>query len=239
MSSRVANATTTNQVALLDFSAGFAGSTNKLTYNGSATINGTKAELTNGGNNQAGSVFSTSAVDVTKFNSQFTFQLRAGSSTADGFTFCIQGNTPTALGPSGGGLGYGPDHTGGTGGIINSMAVKFDLYNNQGEGVDSTGLYTGGVAPTNVGSIDLTPSGVLEYVDRECKGHGNEAFNNFRKAIVKYDVYRTKTETDAVPLATELIQQYGMDDESRAALARLDGLALEADFVLRAMVRRG
>ena len=158
--SNTAIATTTNQVALLDFSAGFAGSTNKLTYNGSATINGTKAELTNGGNNQAGSVFPTSAVDVTKFNSQFTFQLSAGSSTADGFTFCIQGNAPTALGPSGGGLGYGPDHTGGTGGIINSMAVKFDLYNNQGEGVDSTGLYTGGVAPTNVGSIDLTPSGV-------------------------------------------------------------------------------
>lgn len=158
--SNTANATTTNQVALLDFSGGFAGSTNKLTYNGSAAINGTKAELTNGGSNQAGSFFSTSSVDITKFNTQFTFQLSAGTSTADGFTFCIQANAPTALGPSGGGLGYGPDHTGGTGGIINSLAVKFDLYNNQGEGVDSTGLYTGGVAPTNVGSIDLTPSGL-------------------------------------------------------------------------------
>ena len=63
---------------------------------------------------------------------------------------------------------------------------------------------------------DLTPSGILEYVDRECKGHGNEAFNNFRKAIVKYDVYRTKTETGPVPFASELIQQYGQDDESRA-----------------------
>jgi hypothetical protein len=158
--SNTANATTTNQVALLDFSGGFAGSTNKLTYNGSAVINGTKAELTNGGGNEAGSFFSTSPVDVTKFNSQFTFQLTAGASTADGFTFCIQGNAPTALGPTGGGLGYGPDTTGGTGGIPNSMAIKFDLYNNQGEGVDSTGLYTGGAAPTNVGSIDLTPSGV-------------------------------------------------------------------------------
>jgi hypothetical protein len=158
--SNIANATTTNQSALLDFSGGFVGSTPTLTYNGSAAINAGKAELTNGGQNQAGSVFSTSPVDVTKFNTQFTFQISAGTSTADGFTFTIQGNGPTALGPSGGGLGYGPDHTGGTGGIGKSVAVKFDLFNNQGEGVDSTGLYTNGAAPTNVGSIDLTPTGL-------------------------------------------------------------------------------
>jgi fibronectin type 3 domain-containing protein len=158
--SNTASATTTNQVALLDFSGGFVGSTSALTYNGSAAINSSKAELTNGGGNQAGSFFSTSPVDVTQFTTQFTFQISPGSNTADGFTFTIQGNGPTALGPSGGGLGYGPDHTGGTGGIANSVAVKFDLYNNQGEGTDSTGLYTGGAAPTNVGSIDLTSTGV-------------------------------------------------------------------------------
>jgi fibronectin type 3 domain-containing protein len=158
--SNVANATTTNQVALIDFSGGFAGATSKLTLNGSTAINGTKLELTNGGANQAASAFSTSPVDVTKFSSQFTFQLTAGASTADGFTFTIQNNAATSIGPSGGGLGYGPDHTGGTGGIPNSVAVKFDLYNNQGEGVDSTGIYTGGAAPTNVGSIDLTSTGV-------------------------------------------------------------------------------
>ncbi len=38
--------------------------------------------------------------------------------------------------------------------------MKFDLYNNHGEGVDSTGLYTDGASPTNVGSIDLTATGV-------------------------------------------------------------------------------
>ncbi|MBI3410581.1 MAG: fibronectin type III domain-containing protein [Planctomycetes bacterium] len=156
--SNTASATTTNQVALLDFSGGFAGSTSKLTYNGSAAINGPMAELTNSGGNQAGSFFSTSPVDITKFNSQFTFQISAGASTADGLTFTIQGIGPTALGPTGGGLGYGPDHVGGTGGITNSVAIKFDLYSNEGEGVDSTGLYTGGAAPTSVGSIDLTPS---------------------------------------------------------------------------------
>ena len=45
-------------------------------------------------------------------------------------------------------------------GIPNSVAVKFDLYNNQGEGNDSTGLYTDGAAPTNVGSINLSSTGI-------------------------------------------------------------------------------
>jgi hypothetical protein len=139
---------------------GQGGATSKLTLNGTAALNGTKLELTNGATNQAGSAFSTSPVDVTKFTSQFPFQITAGTSTADGITFTIQGVGPTALGPGGGGLGYGPDHTGGTGGIAASVALKFDLYNNQGEGVDSTGLYINGAAPTNVGSIDLTSSGL-------------------------------------------------------------------------------
>jgi fibronectin type 3 domain-containing protein len=158
--SNTATATTTNQVPTLDFSNGFANAAGTLTFNGTAKVNGTALQLTDGGTNEAASAFSTNKVDVTKFSSQFTFQLTAGASTADGFTFCIQGVGNTALGPSGGGLGYGPDHVGGTGGIATSVAVKFDLYNNQGEGSDSTGLYTNGAAPTNVGSIDLTNTGI-------------------------------------------------------------------------------
>jgi len=64
------------------------------------------------------------------------------------------------VGPSGGGLGYGPDAPGGTPGISNSVAVKFDLYNNSGEGADSTGLYTNGASPTTP-STDMTSSGVV------------------------------------------------------------------------------
>jgi hypothetical protein len=152
--------TTTNQVAVLDFSGGFAGSKSKLTYNGSATINGTKLELANSVN-QAGSAFSQSSVDVSKFSSQFTMQFAPGANDGDGLTFTIQGVGPAALGSRGGALGYGP-LTNGSGGarIINSVAIKFDLYNNSGEGTNSTGLYTNGVVPTNAGSIDLTPSGI-------------------------------------------------------------------------------
>jgi fibronectin type 3 domain-containing protein len=155
--SNVASATTTGQASALDFSSGFAGSAGVLTYNGNAKVNGTSAELTDGGGNEAGSFFSTNAVDVTKFSSQFTFQLT--SANADGFTFTIQGDGPTALGPSGGGLGYGPDNPSGAPGIAKSVAVKFDLFNNAGEGVDSTGEYTNGASPTTP-AIDLTSTGI-------------------------------------------------------------------------------
>ncbi|HET6328456.1 MAG TPA: fibronectin type III domain-containing protein [Planctomycetaceae bacterium] len=145
---------------LLDFSGGFAGSTNKLTYNGSVAINGNKLELTNGGALQAGSAFSSTAVHVSNFTTQFTFKTTAGSNTADGFTFTIQGVGPTALGSRGGALGYSVA-TNGTGTKIGqSVAVKFDLFDNSGEGANSTGLYTNGAVPTNTGSINLTPSGI-------------------------------------------------------------------------------
>ena len=39
------------------------------------------------------------------------------------------------------------------------MAVKFDLYSNFGEGIDSTGLYINGASPT-VPFVDMTGSGV-------------------------------------------------------------------------------
>jgi fibronectin type 3 domain-containing protein len=155
--SNVASATTTGQAGGLDFSNGFTGSAGVLTYNGSARINGTSAELTDGGGTEAGSFFSTNAVDVTKFSNQFTFQLT--NANADGFTFAIQGNGPTALGPTGGGLGYGPDTPGGTPGIPKSVAVKFDLYNNAGEGTDSTGEYTDGASPTTP-ATDLSGTGI-------------------------------------------------------------------------------
>ena len=51
----------------------------------------------------------------------------------------------------GGGLGYA--------GMGQSVAVKFDLYNNSGEGINSTGLYTNGAFPS-VPAIDMTSSGV-------------------------------------------------------------------------------
>ena len=60
------------------------------------------------------------------------------------------------MGPAGAGLGYGYS---GSNAFPNSVAVKFDLYNNSGEGNDSTGMYTDGATPT-VPAVDMTSSGV-------------------------------------------------------------------------------
>ena len=146
----------------INFSLGFGNAASSMTFNGSTGLDDTRLQLTNGGLNQAGSAFYNSLINVQSFVTNFTFQL--SNAGADGITFTIQGNGPTALGPSGGGLGYGPNAPGGTGGIPKSIAVKFDTYNNAGEGIDSTGLYTNGASPTTP-AIDLTSSGIDLHSD--------------------------------------------------------------------------
>src|SRR5262249_52813509 len=123
----------------------------------SAAVRGNLLELTNGPG-QTGSAFSSAGVDITRFTTQFDFRLT--NANADGFTFTLQDMGPTALGPGGGGLGYGPAQAGGAGGIGRSVAIKFDLYDNQGEGNNSTGLYVGGAAPTVAGSVSLAGTGI-------------------------------------------------------------------------------
>lgn len=143
----------------INFSNGFASATG-LTLNGSAVnTDDSRLQLTTGGTNQAGSVFWNALVNVQTFKTDFTFQLSGSPPIADGITFTIQNDGVTALGPSGGGLGYGSDSTSGPLGLANSMAVKFDTYSNAGEGTDSTGLYTGGASPT-LPATDLTNSGI-------------------------------------------------------------------------------
>ncbi len=131
-----------------------------LTLNGSATnVDDTRLQLTTGGNDQAGSAFYNTPINIQNFTTDFAFQLSLAQ--ADGFTFTIQNVAPTALGGSGGGLGYGPNPSTGTpAGIAKSVAIKFDFFSNAGEGTDSTGIYTNGAVPT-VPAIDMTSSGVF------------------------------------------------------------------------------
>jgi len=134
---------------VINFPSGFAsGTAGVLTFNGGAAVVGSNLQLTDGGGYEARSVFTTNPVAIGKFTTTFNFQLSAGANTADGFAFVVQGVGNTALGGLGGSLGYQN--------ITKSLAVKFDLYSNSGEGVNSTGVYTNGAAPMNVGSIDLT-----------------------------------------------------------------------------------
>jgi hypothetical protein len=125
-----------------------------LDLNGSATATPSRIELTDGGTEEAGSAYFHLPVKVTNFTVNFDFQMV--NPQADGMTFVLQNQGSTALGPGGGGLGYGPGAPGGSGGISPSAAIKFDLYSNQGEGPDSTGFYTDGASPTTP-AIDLTP----------------------------------------------------------------------------------
>ena len=121
--------------------------------NGSAKIASNRLRLTDQVIYEAGSAYYKSKLKITNFTTHFQFQLTNPNSA--GFTFVLQNHSAHALGPVGGGLGYGPNTPGSAPVIPLSAAVKFDLFNNTGEGVDSTGFYTDGASPT-VPSVDLS-----------------------------------------------------------------------------------
>lgn len=134
----------------INFGSGFS-SVAGLTLNGSAVnSDDSRLQLTTAGANQAGSVFWNQPIGVQTFTTDFLFQL--SSAQGDGFTFTIQNVGAKALGAAGSGLGYQK--------IAKSVAIKFDLYSNAGEGIDSTGVYTNGAAPT-VPAVDMSASGVV------------------------------------------------------------------------------
>jgi Legume lectin domain len=123
----------------LDFGDGFDGA--NLVQNGSAKLIGNRLRLADG-RHQAGSAYAPHPVEIRGFTTSFTF--RVGDSPfgqyGDGLTFVLQNAGSAALGAAGGGLGYA--------GIGQSVAVKFDLVDNAGEGSDSVGVFTNGATPT-------------------------------------------------------------------------------------------
>jgi len=76
-----------------------AGTSDKLTLNGSASLAAGRVRLTDGGSGQASSVFFAEQVPVGSFTNDFTFQLT--HAIADGFHFTIQGKGQSAVGRSG------------------------------------------------------------------------------------------------------------------------------------------
>jgi len=120
-----------------------------LSLQGNAAVVGGALQLTDGGTGENRAAWFNTKVPVQNFVTNFTFQQLNAS--ADGMTFTIQNSSIWALGDAGSGLGYQD--------IPSSVGVKFDLYNNAGEGNDSTGLYSGGAAPT-VPSVDLSSAGI-------------------------------------------------------------------------------
>jgi hypothetical protein len=133
--------------------SGFSSSTG-LSLVGGASVTGGALEMTDGGTEEARAVWYGTPVNVQNFTTDFSFQITPASTyIGDGFTFTLQNAAAgvEAIGTAGGDLGYA--------GIGSSVAVKFDLYSNAGEGSDSTGFYTDGAVPT-VPAVDMTASGV-------------------------------------------------------------------------------
>jgi hypothetical protein len=147
--------------------------------------------------NEASSAWFKNPVPITKFTNDFTFV--GSAAQADGLTFTIQNAALDAIGPLGGGLGYGPDVPGAPVGITNSMAIKFDLFDNQGEGGNSTGIFTVGDSPT-VPAIDLSGTGIDLHNGNPINVH------------MVYDGSTiTMTLTDTVTQATWSHYFYGVD----------------------------
>lgn len=130
-----------------------------MTLNGGAAFNGSRLRLTDGNPSEARSAFLNTRVNVQQFTTSFNFQLT--NPTGDGMTFTLQNMSPTAVGSIGGNLGYSSH-------VTPSVAIKFDLYSNAGEGPDSTGMYLDGASPT-VPSTDLSSTGI--------NLHSGDAFN--------------------------------------------------------------
>ena len=132
--------------------AGFASSSG-MRLVGAATIANNALQLTSatGGAHVASSWYGT-PVNVQAFVTDFYFQ--ETTAAGNGFTFTLQ-NAPAGVraigGVANGGLGYQ--------GISSSVAVKFDLDNDAGEGIDSTGFYINGAYPT-LPAVDLSASGI-------------------------------------------------------------------------------
>jgi hypothetical protein len=149
---------------------------NGLQLNGSALFSPTEHILRLNNNfSQAGSVFTTNRVDTTHFSTTFWVRLHEGTqpNPADGYSFILQGNSPAALGAGGGGLGYQ--------GIPNSVAIKFDVFNNEGETDNSTGVFVNGHFP----GVSHGPLDVNVPLDKSVVNIGDQ----HRKRIdINYDV---------------------------------------------------
>jgi hypothetical protein len=153
LNSVVASATYTI-VPPINFPVGFSASQGLLTLNGSSQLNDSRLQLTDGGSYESASAWFATPINIQSFITNFTFQL--SNALGDGITFTVQGQGPSAVGANSAGLGYR--------GIQKSIAVKFDLTNDAGEGINSTGFYLNGAAPT-IPAIDLTPAGINLHAD--------------------------------------------------------------------------
>ncbi|MEU4645687.1 hypothetical protein [Micromonospora sp. NPDC023814] len=104
-----------------------------LRLNGAATVSGGRLVLASG-RDKAGSAWATTTIDPSRsFSTGFSFEI---TKISDGIAFVIQGQSRTARGASGEGLGYGARPDTGRPRIQPSLAVEFDTWANRFDPVD-------------------------------------------------------------------------------------------------------
>lgn len=131
------------------------------------------------------------AADITSpgFSTYYVMNVyRIGELPADGYVFVIAANS-NSLGLSGGGLGYS--------GILNSVGIEFDFYDNGGEQVASSDVFTNGL-------IENTPGIVFDsdYIDRWDEVNERELVRSFHTWI-EYNHRETKLELRVAPTNNE------------------------------------
>lgn len=178
-----------------------------LQLNGTASLGGGAIKLTSSAYTQVGSAFRKAPVDVTAWETSFSFRLQGPGENADGITLCIH-NDPKgalALGSAGGFLGYGVCETWDTPGITNSIAIEFDDYFNEGfndlpgdhVGIDTDGSIVSKVAvpspfPLDSDTINVTVTYYSEiltvYMSAGDPKSRNLAWPRLREPILSYQV---------------------------------------------------
>jgi hypothetical protein len=171
-----------------NYYAGFPSSTG-LSLNG-ASVAGSALQLTDtAATGETHSVYYSTKLADSSFVTDFGFQIT--DPVADGFTFCIQNSSATALGSGGGQLGYQY--------ITNSVALKFQLLNT-GD-VNNVGLYTGGSAVSTVGNLIGIAVPGLSLLSGDVF-HAHLSYNGSNLALTLTDATRANhlsvTETYAV-----------------------------------------
>ncbi len=179
----------------VNFASGFPSKTNLSLVDAAAVTNDALQITLTGSSTNKGAAWFSKRVTVSAFTTDFEFQLL--NPVADGFTFTIQNDGVSAIGPGGSGLGYGGSKPGATGGIAKSVAIKFDIYSNQGEGTDSTGFYTDGASPT-VPSSDMSASGVVLRSGHVFHAHITYDGTNLTLVLTDTSTSKSFTKTAAV-----------------------------------------
>jgi uncharacterized membrane protein len=160
----------------VDHKNGFAERTELIT-NGNVAFPEGRLRLTDAASGGVSSVFTAYHVNITRFQTSFTFQIT--NPGADGMAFVIQRVGAHALGEGGGGLGCYR--------IPDSVAVKFDFYPNDNDPWwSSTGVFTEGELP--FGGDAVEPSGIDFR-----SGHVFRADINYGKEKLKLTITDTAT----------------------------------------------